>query len=123
MNKEQIDKEAEKIMQMPTVKRWKNIKALLFKIHPDFVEPDKLHCEAVADLRNNQQANEYGSDAKGEKTASMRHLFKIPTYVWHALKADQEFETLSKSQDENDIKTLHKSLWDAFPEYRAARKY
>lgn len=123
--KEQIDALGEKIMAMPRVERWKNIRTLLFKIHPDFVEPDRLHCEAVAELRNFIQHDEFGSSRKNEKVGNggMRHLFKIPTYIWHALRTDKEFERLQLSKDEADIKTLHKSLWDAFPMYRAARKY
>lgn len=120
-----IQEEAEKVMKMPTVERWRNIKSLLFKIHPDFVDADRLHCEAVADIRNFQQDNEYGSSSSNATidNARMRHLFKIPTYIWHALATDKEFAHLEKSSDEDDIKTLHKSLWKAFPEYRTARKY
>lgn len=115
---------ADKIMAMPRVERWRNIKKLLFTIHPDFVLADQRHCEAVADIRRDQ-ANEFGSndDGKSFKSARMRHLFKIPTYIWHALKADREFDRLQNSKDDAEIKTLHKALWDAFPEYRACRRY
>lgn len=121
----QLQKTADKIMGLPYAERWRGIKKLLFKIHPDFVQPDRLHCEAVAELRNFGQANEFGSNTDGaaQKSAKMRHLFKIPTYVWHALKADRDFDRLQNSNNEDDIKTLHKALWDAFPEYRAARRY
>jgi hypothetical protein len=123
--KQRIDAIGEKIMGMPRTERWKNIKALLFKIHPDFVEPDRLHCEAVAELRNFIQHDEFGSSRKNNNVGNggMRHLFKIPTYIWHALRTDREFERLQLSSDKSDIKTLHKALWDAFPEYRAARRY
>lgn len=122
--KKQIDALGEKIMEMPRVQRWKNIRVLLFKIHPDFVEPDNQHCAAVRELREMHNFDEFGSNnSAGFKSARMRHLFKIPTYVWHALRTDKEFERLQLSSDESDIKTLHQSLWDAFPMYRAARKY
>ncbi len=121
----QLDELGEKIMALPEAQRWAAIKKLLFQIHPDFIEPDRLHCEAVAEIRNFVQHNEFGSSRKNEKVGNggFRHLFKIPTYVWHALKADKEFDRLQNSSDEADIKTLHKALWDAFPEYRACRSY
>lgn len=123
--KENIDALGEKVMAMPRVERWKNIKILLFMIHPEFVAADKSHCEAVAELRNFIQKDEFGSSRKNNNVGNggLRHLFKIPTYIWHALRTDREFERLQLSSDESDIKTLHKALWDAFPEYRAARRY
>lgn len=123
--KENIDALGEKVMAMPRVERWKNIKILLFMIHPEFVAADKSHCGGVVELRNFIQKDEFGSSRKNNNVGNggLRHLFKIPTYIWHALRTDREFERLQLSSDESDIKTLHKALWDAFPEYRAARRY
>lgn len=112
-------KVAQELTKEPLAVRLEGIRKLLFKLHPDFVYPDSQHCAAVAEIRNANVFNEFSKSEEG----SMRHLFKIPEYVWHALKADQEFTKLQGSNDKNDIVKLHKALWAAFPMYRTARKY
>jgi hypothetical protein len=114
-----LQKEARDISNAPLTARLRGMKRLLFKIHPDFIYPDSQHCEAVADIRNSNPFNDF----QQSKEKSMRHLFKIPEYIWHALKADTEFDRLQNSNDKADAIKLHKALWDAFPEYRVARRY
>jgi hypothetical protein len=114
-----LNREARDIQNLPLPARLRSIKKLLFKIHPDFKYPDAQHCAAVADIRD---ANPF-NDFQQSEQKSMRHLFKIPEYIWHALKADMEFDRLQGSNEKNDVVKLHKALWDAFPEYRVARKY
>jgi hypothetical protein len=117
--RQQLQVVADNIMRLPRAERWSNVKKLLFTIHPEFIQRDLSHQAAVADIRDFQQLKATGATASG----SMRHLFKIPEYIWHALKADPEFARLERSSEKSDIKKLHKSLWDAFPEYRTAQKY
>jgi hypothetical protein len=114
-----LQKEARDIQSLPLSARLKSIKRLLFKIHPDFIYADSQHCAAVADIRN---ANPF-NDFQQSEQKSMRHLFKVPEYIWHALKADIEFDRLQNSHKKEDAVKLHKALWDAFPEYRVANRY
>ena len=116
---ENLQKEAREISNAPLTVRLKGMKKLLFKIHPDFIYPDSQHCEAVADIRNSNPFNDF----QVSEQKSMRHLFKIPEYIWHALKADAEFSRLQDSNKKEDATKLHKALWDAFPEYRVANRY
>lgn len=115
----QLQNQAREIAKLPLSARLREIKKLLFKIHPAFAYPDSQHCEAVTDIRHSLPFNDF----KASEQKSMRHLFKIPEYIWHALKADPEFYKLQNSSEKDDARKLHKALWDAFPEYRVARRF
>jgi hypothetical protein len=117
--RQQLQDTSDRLMALPHAERWAGIKRLLFTIHPEFIQRDLSHSAAVADIRQFGQLHETGSS----KSGSMRHLFKIPEYIWHALKADPEFVRLQNSNTKEDVKKLHKALWKAFPEYRTAMKY
>lgn len=115
----QLQNQAREIAKLPLSARLREIKKLLFRIHPAFIYPDQQHCEAVAEIRNSLPFNDF----KESEQKSMRHLFKIPEYIWHALKADPEFYKLQNENGKDDARKLHKALWDAFPEYRVARRF
>lgn len=105
----------ERLDRLPQTERWREIKNLLFKIHPEYVAMDNDFCEAVAEERNLNRLTATGAT----KSGAMRSLITMPDYLYTALKTvDPNFIDAQKA----DSKRLWRKLWQTFPEYRACEK-
>jgi hypothetical protein len=96
--------------------RWRAIQQLMFKINPELVAEDRIHCLATAERRL-QQRSKTGST----KTGSTRAVYSMPEYLYRALQVmDKNFQTQQEAKDKESVKRLNYKIWRTFPEYRLA---
>lgn len=98
--------------------RWREIQKLMFKINPELVREDQIHCVAVAEKRLEQRAATGSS-----KTGAMRALYSMPDYLYRALQImDKNFQKQQEAKDKESVKRLNYKIWRTFSEYRLCDK-
>jgi hypothetical protein len=98
--------------------RWRAIQQFMFKLHPELVTEDRLHCAAVVEKRLEQR-----SQTGSSKSGAMRALYSMPDYLYRAFQVfDPSFQKTQSSKDRQAIKRLNHKLWRVFSEYRLAEK-
>lgn len=112
-------KTIEKIESLPRPDKWREIKKLLFELHPYLVPIEKDHVEACKELRQKNE-NKYASS----KSDTMRNSMKLFAPVYSAMtKLDPELKVEMSGKNKGDQELIGKQLYAAFPEYRVARIY
>lgn len=98
--------------------RWRAIQQLMFKINPELVTEDRIHCVAVAEKRVEQR-----SLTGSSKSGGMRALYSMPDYLYRALQLmDPTFQKRQEAKDKESVKRLNYKIWRTFPMYRLAEK-
>jgi len=109
----------EKIESLPRPAKWKAIRAFTFELHPELKQIDHDFCEAVKELRENN------NKTSSSKSGAMRNTMKIPQYIYDAIRnldADLLTET-SGTKNVGYQDQIGEQLYKAFPMYRVARIY
>lgn len=98
--------------------RWRAIQQLMFKINPDLVKEDRIHCAAVAEKRMEQR-----SLTGSSKSGGMRALYSMPDYLYRALQImDPNYQKQQEAKDKESVKRLNYKIWRTFGEYRLAER-
>lgn len=112
--------EIERIENLPRPRRWVETKTFLLRLRPDLAPVDRGFVEACKDLREKSTTN----ITAASKSGSMRNTMKLPQYLYEALLAmDPQLATDLGGQQGEAAANMGKQLYNAFPEYRIARKY
>jgi len=122
MTPEQRDKHIktiEKIENMPRPDKWREIRKLLFELHPELVPVDKDFSQACKEIRQKTE-----SKTASSKQGDLRNTMKIPNYVYQALvKLDPGIMIEMSGRNHGEQRIIGKQLYKAFPEYRIARSF
>ena len=122
MTPEQKDKHLrsiEKIENMKRPEKWREIRKLLFALHPHLAQEDHDFREACKELRQKTE-----SKTASSKSGTMRNTMKIPQFVYDAMvKLDPELMIEMSGRNRQASELIGKQIYNAFPEYRIARKY
>lgn len=121
MTPEQRDKHIraiEKIEHTARPEKWREIKKLVFSLHPELVEADKDFSQACKEVRQ-------ASTATGaSKSGDLRNTMKLPNWLYQAIcKLDPEIMIEMSGRNHGHQLQIGKQLWKAFPEYRIARTF
>lgn len=112
-------KTIEKIENLPRPAKWREIKKLTLALHPGLVSYDNDFAEACQELREKHE-----SIVGASKKATLREPMKLPNYLYQALmKLDPELRAEMSGKNNGLQILIGKQLWQAFPEYRIARKF
>lgn len=112
-------KAIEKIENTPRPEKWRLIKNLLLELKPWLVTAEAEHAEACKELRLKSE-NKYAQS----KSGAMRNTMKIFGPVYQAItRLDPEAVVEMSGRNKGLQVKLGKQLYDAFPEYRIARRY
>lgn len=109
----------EKIEMMPRPEKWREIKKLLLRLHPELKLHDDEFAQACKELRQRTE-----SSTASSKTGNLRNTMKIPNYLYQGIiKLDPDFMVEMSGRNHGLQKLLAEQLWKTFPEYRIARKF
>jgi hypothetical protein len=109
----------EKIENMKRPEKWRAIRKFLLEVRPDLAAVEKGHCDACKEIR---QATESGTAAS--KQGDIRNTMKIPEFIYQVLcKYDPELMIEMSGRNKGLQVLIAKQLWEAFPDYRIARKF
>lgn len=121
MSPEQREKHLKAIERIELATRpekWRLIKKLVLELHPGFKIADKEFSEACKELRQKTE-----SQTASSKSGDLRNTMKIPSYIYNAMvKLDPDLMAEMSGRNRGDQKQIGKQLYQAFPEYRIARK-
>jgi len=108
-----------KIEQMKRPEKWQAIKKLTLEMKPWLKQEEKEFSEACKELRLKNE-NKYASS----KSGAMRNSMKLygPVY-FNLIKLDPDLMAEQSGRNKGDQEKIGKQLWQAFPEWRIARKY
>ena len=122
MTPEQRDKHIktiEKIENLKCPEKWREIRKLLFSLHPELKPVDAEFSDACKEIRQKTQ-----SKTASSKDGNIRNTMKIPNYVYQAIvKLDPEIMIEMSGRNHGDQLLIGKQLYKAFPEYRIARSF
>lgn len=117
--REQLLQEVARIEGLPRPEKWHAIRDFTLKMHPGFIPAELDFIAAVTELRESNNFKKTGASKSGD----MRHLMKIPQYIYTALIAlDPDLFQEMASGNGGSQQTWRK-LYNAFPMYRASRIY
>ena len=122
MTPEQRDKHLKTIDKIENMKRpekWRAIRKFVLELHPELVDVEHDHAEACKELRLKNS-----SKTASSKSGTMRQTMILFKPVYDALiKLDPEILIEMSGRNRGPQIDIAKLLYDAFPEYRTARKY
>jgi len=112
-------KTIEKIELTPRPDKWREIKKLLLRLHPELKAYDDDFAQACKELRQRTE-----SKTASSKSANLRNTMKLPNYLYQALiKLDPDIMVEMSGRNHGHQKLISEQLWKAFPEYRIARTF
>jgi hypothetical protein len=121
MTPEQRDKHVksiEKIENTPRPQKWREIKKLMLELHPELKKYDEDFSQACKELRQRTV-----SSTASSKDMNLRNTMKLPHYLYQAIiKLDPEVMIEMSGRNHGHQYLIGKQLYNAFPEYRIARK-
>lgn len=110
-------KTIDKIEASPRPDKWREIRKLLFALHPELLPLHEDHIQACKELRQSMS-----SKTAASKKNDLRNMMKLPNYVYQAIvKLDPEIMIEMSGRNHGDQYLIGKQLYEAFPEYRIAR--
>ncbi len=110
-------KTIEKIENMKRPDKWREIRKLLFELHPELIPAHDEHMQACKEWRQSSETKTAAS-----KQGDIRNTMKIPNYVYNAIrKLDPDIMVEMSGRNRGHQYLIGKQLYQAFPEYRIAR--
>ncbi len=112
-------KTIEKIENLKRPEKWREIKRLLLKLHPELVQIDHDFSMACKEIR--QKNTSMTGISKG---GTMRNSMKIPSYIYQAMyKLDPDLKAEMSGSNPGAQEQIGRQLYKAFPEYRVIRSF
>jgi hypothetical protein len=109
----------EKIEFMKRPDKWREIKKLVLELHPELVPADDEFSQACKELRQRTE-----SKTASSKLGTIRNSMKLPNWLLDAIrKLDPEINVEMSGRNHGHQLLIGKQLYNAFPEYRIARKF